>query len=181
MAVSAKRCWRAEHDGSVALVNNVMDGLPEDFDPCDVLYAEPAWRHGFEKFNRRAGLKEPAYTYEEYVSAIGKIVTEAGKPAVIITGLHARRRFPAANQWINVVLNGHKALALTYDVTLEGLEGETTHHLISRLAERFERVGDFCCGYGNTGRIFVGAGKKCVLSDHNPMCVGHIDRHWRDW
>ncbi len=53
--------------------------------------------------------------------------------------------------------------------------------MLFHLAERYNRVGDFTCGYGRVGRIFSGAGKTWVMSDYNPTCIGYIGMNASGW
>ena len=46
--------------------------------------------------------------------------------------------------------------------------------IMRSLAIRFNYVGDFCAGYGNTCRIFKEHGKSFIASDINPKCVYYI-------
>lgn len=46
---------RVEFPDGVAMRHNLWEPLPQEFDQCDVWYAEPPWRAGYDRFNERAG------------------------------------------------------------------------------------------------------------------------------
>lgn len=177
---------RFKSGGSVAIAHDVFAGhLPEDFNACDVIYAEPAWRAGFEKFNKRAGVEDQR-TYSEYLKVISTIVTALNKPSIVISGRHAKNGFSDYDAVVPVQLvipadpNGGDALAFLWNFPLD-IEGMKTPAIIQLLAEHYGCVGDFCCGYGHTGKVFKENNKNFVLSDYNAKCIGYISEHEKEW
>jgi 2-polyprenyl-3-methyl-5-hydroxy-6-metoxy-1,4-benzoquinol methylase len=57
----------------------------------------------------------------------------------------------------------------------------TDIEVIGHLARRYARVGDFCCGYGRTLRLFARHGKRFTGSDYNARCIGYIAEHAPEW
>lgn len=163
----------------VALYHDIASGLPlpEQYQQCDILYADLPWRTGFTEFNRRAGVTGDR-SYQELLTAVSAIVEQAPR-AVLVTGKHAGPWLPLADRVMPVRLNEHAALAYLYRTSAQPVA--SAPELLSQLAARYRCVGDFCCGYGNSGRIFAQAGKRYVLSDHNPRCIGHIATHADTW
>jgi hypothetical protein len=53
--------------------------------------------------------------------------------------------------------------------------------MLHAIAQRYDTVGDPCCGYGRAGRFFLRAGKRAVLSDFDPHCIGYIAEHAGGW
>lgn len=161
----------------VAVVHDVTDGpLPTHYQECDVFYSDPPWRSGYGEFTSRAGVLAPPYPVfmEALVAAIPH-----GIPAVFVTGKHAARHFPDHYLRFPTQLNEHGAIAYAYGVDLTGLT--TAESIGKHLAARYQCVGDPCCGYGNTARWFVQAGKRFVASDVNPRCIGYIAKHEKEW
>ncbi len=180
-AITATPVDRFDWRGNIALTHNLLADprLPPPFDPCDVLYVEPPWRAGFEKFNRRAGLTTTA-TYHDLLAAVSKLITEQPRPTVIITGRHARALLPQPDQTIVLKLYGATALALLYRTEVTEAPPHT-FALIEALARRYNRVGDPMCGYGVTARAFTAAGKAWTVSDLNATCIGHIAANAHTW
>lgn len=170
----------------VAFVHDVMAGeLPDAYLACDVLYADLPWKSGFDEFNRRASIDD-GRTYTDFLIAVDDQVREMGRPAVLTTGKHAigvlqpDATAPVALSWLNM----QAGTAALYGIDLPGnADGSitTTHSLLHSLARRYGCVGDFCCGYGLTGRVFAAARKRYVLSDHNPACIGLIASSAAAW
>jgi hypothetical protein len=166
----------------VAFVHDLMTGpLPDAYRECDVLYADLPWKSGFDEFNRRAGVDD-GRTYADFLAAVDTLVHQSGRPAVLTTGKHALgvlqpdATAPVALSW----LNRQPGTAALYGLNPPDLP-DTTHQLLHWLARRYDCAGDFCCGYGLTGRVFAAARKRYVLSDHNPACIGQIAATAATW
>ena len=181
--VPVEPCRRWEGGGSVALVHDVMAGpLPAEFEACDVLYADLPWRTGFDGYNGRAGVDD-GRTYPAFMAAVSRVVEAQNRPVVLVTGRHALSMLPKPVQKLPVVMpvaNRQPALALVYGCVLR-CDWEDTAGLVARLATWYRRVGDFCCGYGQSARAFAAAGRRFVASDYNPECVGYIAQHADSW
>lgn len=163
----------------VALVHDVMAGpLPNEYDACNVLYAEPPWQRGFEQFNTRANV-EDARTYPAFLAAVGELVRAVEIPVVLITGAHAVGHLPPADHRFSTQLYEHSAVALCYRI--EPPTAPRTDELLTQLATRYSCVGDFCCGYGNTARAFTKARRRFVCSDFDPKCIGYIAANYWEW
>jgi hypothetical protein len=59
-------------------------------------------------------------------------------------------------------------LSLSYDLS------KSTDDLLHYVARYHSCIGDFCCGYGQSARIFRSEGKQFVCSDFNASCIGFI-------
>ena len=161
----------------IALVHDVIDGpLPTDYQRCDVFYTDPPWQSGYDEFAARAGTLVPPYA--EFMRALVAAIPN-GVPAVFVTGRHADRYFPNHYLRFPVRLNEHAAVAYAYGLDLTGCA--TAEDIGRKLAANYNRVGDPCCGYGNAARWFVQAGKRFVVSDINPRCIGYIAKHEAAW
>lgn len=174
--------------GGVAFVHDLMTGpLPDAYAACDVLYADLPWKSGFAEFNRRAGIDD-GRTYEEFLAAVDAAVRESGRPAVLTTGKHSLgilqpdATAPVRLSWLNLQ-PGTAALYGLDHGPLDPDDGSTatTHRVLHALARWYDCAGDFCCGYGLTGRVFAAARKRYVLSDHNPACIGEIAATAATW
>ena len=169
---AAPRLDRHEGPSGVAFVHDLTVGvLPPEFDDCDVLYSDLPWRAGFERFNRRARLSDQR-THGEFIDAVNRIVAETTVPAYLVAGKNEGRWLAPTDVQLPLSLNGAKAVCYSYRSEIPDVGDATS--LLHWLAGRYSTVGDFCCGYGRSGRIFVEHGKRYVLSDVNATCVGVI-------
>jgi hypothetical protein len=170
---------------SIAFVADINDGLPSEYSDCDIIYSEIAWRRTFSVFAERAGV---ASSYEGYIKSIA-VIAEAAMlgnvaPTIIVCGKTEEKRLPKPTERIPVNLNTGgrfitEAIAIAYGSELPRLkpekwENSSTVDLLSAIANKYSRVGDFCCGYGNSGIVFCAHGKSFVMSDFDPKCIGHI-------
>jgi hypothetical protein len=161
----------------VALVHDVTSGpLPGEYTRCDVFYTDPPWRSGYDEFAARVGILVPSY--HDFMDALVFSIP-AGIPAVVVTGKHAALHFGSDYRPFPIRLNEHDAIA--YARGLEVPPGQAAEQVGRQLAATYECVGDPCCGYGNTARWFVEAGKRFVVSDLNPRCIGYISEHEKGW
>lgn len=148
---------------------------------ADVLYSDLPWKSGYEKFYERSE-SIPRIRYELFLGYVSHLVRVIKKPAVMISGEHARRNISFCDSSIPILLNGSKARAYLWNIFPEFLEYEKTAlDIIYRLAGRFECVGDMFCGYGLAGRVFASLGKRFILSDINPDCIGYITENAEKW
>jgi len=172
---------RFEMGDNVALWHDLVADptLPQEFDSCDVLYAEPPWPAGFDRFNRRAGTMD-GRTYADLLTALTRLIEDRQEPVILILGRQAQRQLPEAQQVIRMTMNGGAVLALLHRVELDPPPA-TNLALLAALARLYSRVGDPMCGYGLTARVFTAAGKAWTLSDSNRMCIGHIARTAPTW
>lgn len=175
---------RWEGADCLAFVHDLMSmpGLPAQFDACDVLTAEIPWQRGFATFNERAGVEDER-TYHGFLGRVSEIVVAATVPVYLITGRHALPRLPAPDTITDTRLNEWDAVILGYrpDPAIGGTTFGVVQEMLHRLSQRYDVAGDFCCGYGRTGRIFLRSGKRAVLSDFNASCVGYIAEHAPGW
>ncbi len=175
---------RWEGPSCLAFVHDLMSSpsLPPEFDVCDVLSAEIPWQRGFGTFNERAQVSDDR-TYGQFLGRVSEIVAAESRPVYLLTGRHALGRLPEPDSIADTMLNEWEAVILGYrpDPQIAAGTFGVTQELYHALAQRYETAGDFCCGYGRTGRFFLRSGKRAVLSDFNPQCVGYIAEHAPTW
>lgn len=174
--LSAEPCDRVEFSDGVALCHNLWHPLPVEFAACDVWYAEPPYRSGYDVFNGRAGCVDPPWPV--FQRRIGRLAEEAPVPVVLAIGRDAIRYHPGADGGLPVKHNGEPAWLVTYRALIG--RPQTTDEAIHELMQRHECIGDFCAGYGRTGRIAREHGKRFVMSDHNPVCIGVIAKNFAE-
>jgi len=178
-ALSQEACTlgvdRCEFSSGVAFRWSIMDGLPKEFSACDVIYSDPPWRAGVEKFNKRAGVSH--FDYNELVNAISKALRGTKIPAFLMVGKSESKQYQGWESMapIRSHVHGGVAVLIAYNYQLPILpDGLDTEKFILWLAKKFNCVGDFCCGYGTTGRLFEQAGKRSVMCDYNSKCIARV-------
>jgi len=148
----------------------VKNGLSLSYDVCDVFYVDIPWRHGYQKFISKAG--QGGSSYEDFIKSLNKVIS-LGVPIVIVAGKSLAKFVPNPEVLFKVMMvQGSPALAYVFNFKMP--EIKKTQDIVEYLADRFECLGDFCCGYGFSGDIFYKKGKWFVMSDINPYCVGYI-------
>lgn len=163
--------------GSVAMVHNLLNPLPKEFDACDVLYADPPWPAGIERFDQRAGVVT-AGGFDGIMAALTRIIGEnTHRPVVLVIGKAALRRLPAPRMIRRTQLVGRPAILVSYHQyldQLDGMNGEPVKYALGFLATKYQCIGDMTCGYGEASMAFHAAGKRFVASDYNARCIGKL-------
>jgi hypothetical protein len=159
---------------SLAFQHDILNGLPKVYDECDIIYTEPAWQQGFYKFKKRR--QDSGFgSFKQYMQSHHDFVSRSLLPIVIIGGKHHLKYLPSPDIILKDIklLHGYKSLIFLYRLEFKSIH-RTTSSILAELSQRFDKVGDFNCGYGNTGIAFVKAGKKFIMSDADPKCIGAI-------
>jgi len=145
--------------------HNIIDGNNDYFKQCDFLYSEPAWRHGYDKFQNRAGVKES--THKLYLTKIRNIIGELNKPTFIVGGKHMIKTL-SPNDYIEIKFNGFDAILMFWNTDV--ISVKTNIELLEILSKKYNTICDFSCGYGFYLKLF----KKFICSDVNKKCVYFI-------
>ena len=181
--VEAPAVDRWEGAGCTAFVHDIVTApsLPAEYTGCDVLVTDLPWQKGYETFNERAGITDDR-TYADFMAAVSTIVEATTVPLYLVTGRHALPKLPKPDVELPMRLNEDDAFAFGYR---PGDEADGRHgvapEFLHALAQRYDRAGDFCAGYGRTARFFLRSGKRAVVSDFNPRCIGYISLHATSW
>lgn len=183
-SLSYEQVKRFEINGSVAFVYDIENGkLPKEYDECDVFYTEIPWDKGYEVFNKRADKKGGSYS--KFVASLTNIIQSVtyDKPLVIVAGKHLYSHIPVpSGVAYGVEFNGYPSMAYFYGIDIrDNIKVGSNEKIIEALSNEFNRVGDFCCGYGNVGKSFYKKGKSFVMSDINPRCIGYIKENIKKW
>ncbi len=167
-----------------SFVHDASRGLPHDMMSVSLIYAELPWIGGWEEFNRRAVVGSEV-TYKAFAKTIEASIVASGVPAVLLVGAASARLFDAPKSFavrLNYAYSSIcSVLCINFNSAHDDMIGvaSTARYsadLLARLAESFASVGDFACGYGNSGRIFANAGRRYVMSDINGRCIRHISQ-----
>ena len=161
---------RVEVGGNIALRYNIFDPIPKEYEKCDAMFCEPPWRHGFNVFNERVGFAGP--TWVDFMNRINTIISETKVPVVITAGKAALRYLEGYTAIYPTSLNGANAFLVAWNVTIE--DTSSAEAATQEICERFNVIGDWCCGYGRTAHYAKEAGKRFVVSDYNAQCIGYI-------
>lgn len=157
-----------EAAGSIALHHNIEDGPHHKFSQADVIYAEPAWRDGYEKFMRRAGANG---SFKSYLSWISNVILALEIPAYVVMGSHMKKQL-APDITMPIKLHGYKCLLGIWKA--DEIEAITNYDAVNQIAERYSCILDFCCGYGNTAIAAKRHNKRFICSDVNGKCIYYI-------
>lgn len=165
-------------ESGVSFRHDLLEGVPKEMFDADIWFSELPWIHGFSKYAKLAGVTQKG-VYSDLLDVVSRGVREYGKPACIIAGGHAVKRLSPQHA-VPVRLNGGWATACLWNIPPWDEIYETTV-ILEKLAKRYDTVADFCCGYGRSGRVFAQEGKRYIMSDFDPRCIGYISGHEKKW
>jgi hypothetical protein len=157
-----------ESGGSISIKHNIEDGPHHVFSRADVIYAEPAWRDGYEKFMLRAGATGD---FKKYLVCISNVILALDIAAYIVMGRHMKRQL-APDLTMPIKLHGYKCLLGIWKA--DAIEAKTNYDAVNHIASEYSCMLDFCCGYGNTAVAAKNHNKRFVCSDVNRKCIYYI-------
>lgn len=165
--------FASDSDRNIAFCHDITKGIHIAYNTCDIIYSEPSWIDGYQKFLERSESKEES-TYLQYLDAINEWINQFECPFALLLGKHALKNICRFDSSITIKLFGYDAGIYGWRIDLSKYQSKTNIEFIEKLANDFQRVGDFCCGYGNTGKIFKERGKNFIMSDINKKCISYI-------
>lgn len=167
-----------DHRGNSVQVWDVnTQPVPDEFKECDLIYAEPMWPAGVKNFDARAGAATPSYG--DHAKAVAALLRGLRVPTVMTTSKAMLKHMPRPDMTMVIDLNGNPADVAFWNGAV-GF-GDDNRSLIRDLATRYNVVGDWCAGYGTTGRLFIEVGKQAHMADYNADCCGFIAEHMEFW
>jgi hypothetical protein len=169
-------CDRIELNGCIAFQHDIATtkGLPAEYEKADIFYLEIPWQHGYPKFQKRAGKNIESSEYLDFLRSLNDIIQALDRPVILYAGVYASKRIPEPTSKKNIrLLHGAMVTAFCYNIVIPD-HIQTSLGVVKHLAANYECIGNFVCGYGYSGFEFLKAGKKFVMSDINPFCIGSI-------
>lgn len=160
-------------NGIVSLTHNICEGAHEAFKACDCIYSEIAWQAGYGRFTE--GTEAEGSSHADYLDGIVRCIEGLQVPAFIVCGKReAKRMQPDAQKDIAFMYHGgSRAVLAAWNAAIpDYVESELDAR--GCIIGEHSCVLDPCCGYGNTARIAVQAGKRGIMSDVNAECIAYI-------
>jgi hypothetical protein len=175
-----------QKDDNIAFQHDITEGIPLIYNQCDVLYSEVSWSHGYNIFAERA--KVVSSTYLEYINILIEMIkTNKSQPIFLIVENKIKHLFTNAISDLTInqlKLHSYPTTLIISNYQNDFLENSsiiTNYDLLYYLAQNFNKVGDFCCGYGNTAKIFKQYNKNFICSDINPKCIYYIAKELMEY
>jgi hypothetical protein len=175
-----EECYEFQSPDISAYVFNAFDGIHEQIKTVDFIYTEPPFLAGYKIFNDRANPTE-SRKWSELITKIGTTLMELDKPCYIMGGGQLKSSLKG---WKNqpVLSSIHEGAGfIFYNKTIPDFKPKTTLSLIKTLYEQYDVGGDITCGYGLLGYMAKKQGKKAILTDYNPYCIGYIKQESSKW
>ena len=158
-----------DNNGSIAMQHDISFDIPDEFRNAQCIYSEPAWHYGYDEFRKRAGLDESSYDF--YLSNILRIIYELNIPSFIVMGKRMAKKL-RPEKLGDVYLHSYKSIQGCWNC--EPINCSNNFDLASKVANRFDNILDFSCGYGIIARELYKKNKKFICSDINKKCVYYI-------
>ena len=171
-------CDLFESESGIAFVHNLESGIDDRLSKADVLYSDLPWEQGFNLFYESAQV-EQGVTYLEFLAGIRDEIIRLDKPTLLPIGNKALKIMQPDTAG-TVILNRKEVRLALWGID-DTWERINVIDILHDLAETYDTIGDFACGYGRSGRIFVEHGKRFVMSDFNPHCIGFVKQALPKW
>lgn len=170
---------------SVALQHDVTNGpLPRAYDHATVLYAEPPWRAGYDRFNERAGIAT-ALPWGAFLAILDRVIASfANRPVYLLVNKEHLRHLTKPDDLARVAFHPHGTTALlaSWRAPIPALPDRPSNRdAQAALAAQHPCIGDPFAGYGSSVRAALRANRTFVASDHNARCIGFIAGNVRAW
>ena len=174
--IKEKPCEYHKEDRCTLLTWDIWKGdLPKDYDECDVFYTEAPFPHGFGHFNEKAGIEDDREYVQMGYLIYDKIIA-TGKPTFLISWKTLINKMPLC-EYRQIKLDGRNCTVWVSFWNGAQSNAESTYELTSQLAQQYNCMGDFMCGYGQNVIDFVqNGGDKFVASDVDSRAVGVLRR-----
>lgn len=174
---------RYESDGSIAVQHDINDGIIEDFEGADVVYAEPAWRDGYETFMAKADKGTAERGFERYMMNLNTAIRELDIPAYVIGGKN-NLGWLKPDDIHELYFESHNidAYCLLYnDADFDRYETETVADVLHHVADTYQWALDPCAGNGRLARAMVDYDKNFICADVNGKCIRFIAKDVMDY
>lgn len=162
-----------EDDDIIAFVHDIESKeIPEVFFQVDFIYSDLPWENGYETFNKRAGRENN--TWSELVMRAVELTRKLDKPFYFTGGKGFAKYFPD-NSCEEYHWGIHNYNTRIYTNNPINKKIKDVESYIEELYAIYDVGLDFCCGYGSLGKFAKLTGKKAILTDINPYCIGYIE------
>jgi hypothetical protein len=147
--------------------------LPTQYADADVLFSVLPWPNGWSVFEERAEATGGNRTYTGFMQSVVTLAESSAMPCYFLTAKRSLSLLPRTWRRGKIRLFGEVVdlVGSGPPITVEPLDVSL---FLKALARQYNCVGDFCCGFGQTARIFAECGKRYVASDYNAECVAYV-------
>jgi hypothetical protein len=157
---------------SVAFRHDIFDDYPDIYDTCDIIYFDPPWREGAKVFDARVGI--PNRTFSQLTKRLSELILQTKTPVILSCGQWGKRDLPTPSWSMRADLKGTVGKCYLFGYRANKPELQNDLSLMTYLALRYNRLGNWFCGYGNIAFEAIKHGKTFVISDYNAECIGYI-------
>lgn len=155
-----------------SFVWNVCDGFHEEFKTADCIFVEPSWLHGYGKFTK--GTEADGTTYHDYLEGIKDIINRLNVPTFLLCGKQVCTMLkPDREKEIQFLFHKMSTSVAVFN-TKEALPFQNEIELREYVAEKFNCILDFSCGYGILAKHILRQNKKAILTDINTDCIRYL-------
>jgi hypothetical protein len=164
---------------SKGFVSDIFNGIPSEFNNCDVLYSEPFWKNGHDKLHKEGLISVDFKTLQ---TQINKIVNDFNKPIVLLLGKNALRYYDGYKVLGEVMLHNYPSQVVSWRVDFnipdKNNKGNwfNNYDLMDLLIDNYKFLGDFMCGFGNLALRANDKGRSFIASDLDKKCISVLNK-----
>ena len=144
------------------------------YNDVDVIYADIPWRRGYDVFMKKVYGDSIYPSYKDFIVNLNELITKLNKPTIIVAGDEVKNLLKKPYDKSKITINYNNSYSTAYSYGIDVHQFNYTVDLIEYLSLKYNVLGNFCCGYGYTGEIFLNNGKHFIMSDVNDGCISSI-------
>ena len=161
-------------DGKITVLqNDLCAGISPEYYAASVIYSEPPWHSGYDKFAKNT--IADGTSYRQYIDGFERLIRVMALPALLVCGKSDLKQYCPSDA-INITFiatDTCSAKLLVYNPVLlpfdyKELDGKTSKEVCEIISAKCKCVLDPSCGYGNVVR---NNGADYVLSDIDTDCL----------
>lgn len=155
-------------NNSFGFTHNLINGVPDKYKNVDCIYFEPFWESGFSRFKLNNKLD---FELNDIINSISEFIEEVDIPVFTIVSKHTTKKLPSTKNIKRAILHDYESNVLMYNADIDIKNNIDNFSIIKILSEKYNSIGDFMCGYGNTIIPFAEKNKRFICSDLLPKCI----------
>ena len=159
-----------ENEDSYVIQHDINQGIHPLFYKAKAIYSEPAWNDGYNLFIKRAGTAQVG-NFKQYLESVSSTISILNIPSFIVMG---KQMIKSLNpqQTVEIKLHGYKCYLGIWNAGL--IKVTDNNSAIDIIADTYNYILDFSCGYGNLADKMTLRNKKFICSDINGKCLYYI-------
>lgn len=161
-----------ECNNNYVLQHDICDvDIPDIFYTADAVFVVTAFQYGYKLFIENTIAK--GTVFHQYLEGISRALNALKKPSFVICNRHYIKRLKPYRVE-EIVFDRFDTNDVCAIWNYDGYVPEHTVDLMRMIGGKYDKILDFCCGYGEIANY----AKHFILSDVNTGCLAYVKQHY---